>query len=51
MDIKRFNNMMSDHGIYSRKTFILVNGAYYIELDAYAKREVAVTYVLQDGSH
>ena len=59
MDIKRFNNMMSDHGIYSRETLlipisnpdILVNGAYYIELDNYAKKEVAVTYVLQDGSY
>ena len=59
MDIKRLNKMMSDHRIYSRETLlipisnpdILVNGAYYIELDTYAKKEVAVTYVLQDGSY
>lgn len=53
MDIKRLNNMMSDHGIYSRerllipvsKPEILINGTCYIELDAYAKREVAVLYL------
>lgn len=53
MDIKRLNNMMSDHGIYSRERLlipisnpdILVNGACYIELDTYAKREVAVLYL------
>ncbi|KAE8688495.1 F-box protein [Hibiscus syriacus] len=52
MDIKRVNNMMSDHGIYSRERLlipisnpdILINGTCYIELDAYAKREVAVLY-------
>ncbi|XP_027158856.1 F-box protein At1g55000 [Coffea eugenioides] len=53
MDIKRLNNMMSDHGIYSRqrllipvsKPELLVNGTCYIELDTYAKREVAVLYL------
>ncbi|KAK8605164.1 hypothetical protein V6N13_082616 [Hibiscus sabdariffa] len=53
MDIKRLNNMMSDHGIYSRERLlipisnpdILVNGTCYIELDTYAKREVAVLYL------
>ncbi|CAI9102216.1 OLC1v1000448C1 [Oldenlandia corymbosa var. corymbosa] len=53
MDIKRLNNMMSDHGIYSRerllipisKPEILKNGTCYIELDPYAKREVAVLYL------
>ncbi|XP_058073713.1 F-box protein At1g55000 [Magnolia sinica] len=53
MDIKRLNNMMSDHGIHSRerllipisKPDILLDGTCYIELDAYAKREVAVLYL------
>lgn len=53
MDIKRLNNMMSDHGIYSRerllipvtKPELLVNSTCYIELDTYAKREVAVLYL------
>ncbi|KAL3538107.1 hypothetical protein ACH5RR_001473 [Cinchona calisaya] len=53
MDIKRLNNMMSDHGIYSRerllipvsKPELLLNGTCYIELDTYAKREVAVLYL------
>ncbi|KAJ7973362.1 F-box protein [Quillaja saponaria] len=53
MDIKRLNNMMSDHGIYSRERLlipvsnpdILKNGTCYIELDNYAKREVAVLYL------
>ncbi|KAF8388024.1 hypothetical protein HHK36_026690 [Tetracentron sinense] len=53
MDIKRLNNMMSDHGIYSRerllipvnKPDLLVNGTCYIELDTCAKREVAVLYL------
>lgn len=52
MDIKRLNNMMSDHGIYSRerllipisKPEILINATCYIEMDIYAKREVAVLY-------
>lgn len=52
-DIRRLNNMMSDHGIYSRERLlipviqpeILVNGTCYIELDIYAKREVAVLYL------
>ncbi|XP_020210426.1 F-box protein At1g55000 [Cajanus cajan] len=52
MDIKRLNNMMSDHGIYSRERLlipisnpdILFNRTCFIELDAYAKREVAVLY-------
>uniref|UniRef100_A0A2P2K218 Uncharacterized protein MANES_08G120400 n=2 Tax=Rhizophora mucronata TaxID=61149 RepID=A0A2P2K218_RHIMU len=53
MDIKRLNNMMSDHGIYSRERLLipinhpdlLTNGTCYIELDTYAKREVAVLYL------
>ncbi|KAF2316904.1 hypothetical protein GH714_042245 [Hevea brasiliensis] len=53
MDIKRLNNMMSDHGIHSRERLlipisnpeILMNGTCYIELDTYAKREVAVLYL------
>lgn len=53
MDIKRLNNMMSDHGIYSRerllipisKPDILINAICYIELDSNAKREVAVLYL------
>ena len=53
MDIKRLNNMMSDHGIYSRERLlipisnpdILINGTCYIELDTYAKREVALLYL------
>ncbi|KAK7344236.1 hypothetical protein VNO77_13615 [Canavalia gladiata] len=52
MDIKRLNNMMSDHGIYSRERLLipisdpgmLVNRTCFIELDVYAKREVAVLY-------
>lgn len=52
MDIKRLNNMMSDHGIYSRERLlipisnpdILVNRTCFIELDVFAKREVAVLY-------
>ncbi|KAL8253763.1 hypothetical protein R6Q59_031984 [Mikania micrantha] len=51
-DIKRLNNMMSDHGIHSRDRLlipvstpnILIDGTCYIELDAHAKREVAVLY-------
>ncbi|KAF5206757.1 F-box protein [Thalictrum thalictroides] len=52
VDIKRLNNMMSDHGIYSRERLLipvskpemLLNGTCYVELDAHAKREVAVLY-------
>ncbi|WOH14365.1 hypothetical protein DCAR_0933884 [Daucus carota subsp. sativus] len=52
-DIKRLNNMISDHGIYSRERLLipisnpdlLIDGTCYIELDAYAKREVAVLYL------
>ncbi|KAG6750502.1 hypothetical protein POTOM_044998 [Populus tomentosa] len=52
MDIKRINNMTSDHGIYSRERLLipiinpnlLINETCYIELDTYAKREVAVLY-------
>ena len=44
--------MMSDHGIYSRERLlipvsnpdILINRTCFIELDVYAKREVAVLY-------
>ncbi|KAL4198421.1 hypothetical protein AMTRI_Chr03g45820 [Amborella trichopoda] len=53
MDIKRLNNMMSDHGMYSRERLlipisdpkVLHGGTCYIELDLYAKREVAVLYL------
>ncbi|PKA61375.1 F-box protein [Apostasia shenzhenica] len=53
MDIKRLNNMMSDHGIYSRQRLLipirdpnlLHNSTCYIELDPHAKREVAVLYL------
>ncbi|XP_016485948.1 F-box protein At1g55000-like [Nicotiana tabacum] len=53
MGIKRLNNMLSDHGIYSRDRLLipisnpdcLINGTCYIELDIYAKREVAVLYL------
>ncbi|KAG0465781.1 hypothetical protein HPP92_019945 [Vanilla planifolia] len=53
MDIKRLNNMMSDHGIYSRERLlipisnpeILKDSVCYIELDCHAKREVAVLYL------
>lgn len=53
MDIKRLNNMMSDHGIYSRERLlipvnrpeILVDSTCYIEVDTHAKREVAVVYL------
>ncbi|CAN1232885.1 F-box protein At1g55000 [Linum perenne] len=53
MDIKRLNNMMSDHGIYSRDRLLipitdpvlLINSTCYVELDSYAKREVAVLYL------
>lgn len=53
MDIKRLNNMMSEHGMYSRERMliplsnpnILMNSTCYIELDMYAKREVAVMYL------
>ncbi|XP_021772937.1 F-box protein At1g55000-like [Chenopodium quinoa] len=53
MDIKRLNNMMSDHGIYSRERLliplsnpdILINSTCYIELDVYANREAAVLYL------
>ncbi|XP_077213759.1 F-box protein At1g55000-like [Tasmannia lanceolata] len=53
MDIKRLNNMMSDHGIYSRQRLLiplsnpdaLLNSTCYIELDVHAKREVAVLYL------
>ena len=51
-DIKRFNNMMSDHGIYSRERLlipisnpeILLGSTCYIEMDHNSKREVAVFY-------
>lgn len=52
MDIKRLNNMMSDHGMYSRERLlipisnpdILIDSTCYIERDNHAKREVAVVY-------
>ncbi|KAB5556250.1 hypothetical protein DKX38_007159 [Salix brachista] len=48
MDVKRLNNIMSDHVIYSRERLLipiinpnnLINGTCYIELDTYAKGEV-----------
>ncbi|WOL17602.1 F-box protein [Canna indica] len=56
MDIKRLNNMMSDHGIYSRerllipicKKELLSNATCYVELDEHAKREVAMLYLEGD---
>ncbi|XP_074585000.1 F-box protein At1g55000 [Curcuma longa] len=53
MNIKRLNNMMSEHGIYSRerllipinKLSLLVESTCYIELDEHSKREVAVLYL------
>eukprot|EP00250_Pteridium_aquilinum_P001468 c11657_g1_i1 orf=79-840(+) len=53
IEIKRLNNMMSEHGIYSRQRLLipvlrqeLVEGkTCYIEADPYAKREVAVLYL------
>ncbi|CAH8300245.1 unnamed protein product [Eruca vesicaria subsp. sativa] len=53
MEIKRLNNMMSDHGIYSRDRLlipisnpeILVNTTCFVEVDKHAKREVAVLYL------
>ena len=53
MDIKRLNNMMSEHGIYSRERLLipvsnpdlLIGGTCYIEVDTCAKREVAVLYL------
>lgn len=53
MDIKRLNNMMSEHGIYSRerllipinKLSLLIDSTCYIELDEHSKREVAVLYL------
>ncbi|KAM2892440.1 hypothetical protein COP2_010601 [Malus domestica] len=53
MDIKRLNNMMSEHGIYSRERLlipvsnaeILSEATCYVEVDNYAKREVAVLYL------
>ncbi|CAL9198588.1 unnamed protein product [Musa hybrid cultivar] len=53
MGIKRLNNMMSDHGIYSRerllipigKPELLLNSTCYVEMDEHAQREVAVLYL------
>lgn len=53
MDIRRLNNMMSDHGIFSRERLliplsnpdVLIDSTCYIELDLYAKREAAVLYL------
>ncbi|GMH11364.1 hypothetical protein Nepgr_013205 [Nepenthes gracilis] len=52
-DIKRLNNMLSDHGIHSRDRLLipisnpdlLIDAVCHIELDRYAKREVAVLYL------
>ena len=52
MDIRRQNMMMSDHGIHSRdrllvpvtKKEFLEGKECYVEMDAYARREVAVLY-------
>ncbi|KAI5084886.1 hypothetical protein GOP47_0001055 [Adiantum capillus-veneris] len=56
IDIMRLNNMMSDHGIHSRKRLLIpvlhakmVEGRTgYIEVDPYAKREVVVLYLGDD---
>ncbi|TQD75312.1 hypothetical protein C1H46_039160 [Malus baccata] len=53
MDIKRLNNMMSEHGIYSQERLlipvsnaeILSEATCYVEVDNYAKREVDVLYL------
>ncbi|KAH7314917.1 hypothetical protein KP509_21G027200 [Ceratopteris richardii] len=53
IDIKRLNNMISDHGIHSRKRLLIpishaqmVEGRTgYIEVDPFAKREVVVLYL------
>ncbi|KAF3785658.1 F-box protein [Nymphaea thermarum] len=53
MEIKRLNNMISDHGMYSRERLLIPIGdsevlrdqTCYIELDNNAKREVAVLYL------
>ncbi|TQE09752.1 hypothetical protein C1H46_004709 [Malus baccata] len=53
MDIKRLNNMMSEHGIYSHERLlipvsnaeILSEATCYVEVDNYAKREVTVLYL------
>jgi hypothetical protein len=55
-EIRRVNNMMSEHGIHSRERLlipvtrpeILDGQTCYIETDIYAKREVAVLYL--DGT-
>ena len=59
VDIKRLNNMMSEHGIYSRERLLipisssrlelLTNSTCHIELDVHAKREVAVLYLDEEG--
>eukprot|EP00250_Pteridium_aquilinum_P004380 c14595_g1_i1 orf=247-966(-) len=56
MEVKRLNNMMSDHGIHTRERLLipvscakmLEGRTCYIELDPYAKREVAVLYLDDD---
>ncbi|XP_008246459.1 PREDICTED: F-box protein At1g55000 [Prunus mume] len=53
MDIKRLNNTMSEHGIYSRERLLipisnpemLLQATCYVEVDTCAKREVAVLYL------
>lgn len=53
IEIKRLNNMMSDYGIHSRERLLIpvsrpgiIEGrTCYIEVDPYAKREVAVLYL------
>ena len=55
-EIRRVNNMMSDHGIHSRERLlipicrpeVLVGQTCFIEVDVFAKREVGVVYL--DGS-
>jgi LysM repeat protein len=52
-EIRRVNNMMSDHGIHSRERLlipvsdpeVLVGQTCFIEVDAFAKREVGVVYL------
>lgn len=56
IEIKRLNNMISDHGIHTRKRLLipilqsemLEGSTCYIEVDPYAKREVAVLYLGED---
>ncbi|EPS73038.1 hypothetical protein M569_01720 [Genlisea aurea] len=58
IDIKRLNNMMSDHGIHSRDRLLipigkpetLIDSTCFIEMDSCANREVAVLYPPHDDA-